>query len=174
MKRFALYFLVPMFCGAAVALASDIDSVKTNGIEGVIVGEHTAQGWRTFIPGARGVWTPTPQDVAAAENHLRAALEKGATDPATIMPGPFSELSRKFSREAIARVLEHYKEYRRQYVGVVIRGKRYVFLNSFSAHESMHEKERFVQVMDGGYWFWHVLYSVEDGTFSALMVNGYA
>ncbi|MDR3401252.1 MAG: hypothetical protein P4L99_02045 [Chthoniobacter sp.] len=174
MNRLRLCGALLLLCGVVASCSGEVRSVKTNGIEGVIVGEQTAQGWGAKVTGAQGFWTPSPQDVAAAENQLRAALEKGVKDPATIMPGPFSELSRKFSKEEIASVLEHYKEYRRQYIGVVIRGKRYVFLNSFSAHESMHEKERFVLVMDGGYWFWHVLYSVEDGSFSALMVNGSA
>jgi len=171
MNRLRLCGALLLLFGAVASCSGEVQTVKTNGIEGVIVSKQTAQNWRAWVMGAQEFWTPTSQDIAAAESHLRAALEKGAKDPATIMPGPFSELSGKFSKQEIEDVLAHYKEYRRQYLGVIIHGKRYVFLNSF-AHESMHEKERFVMVNDGGYW--HVLYSVDEGTFSGLQVNGSA
>ena len=162
------------FCGIGAAFGADISSIDTDGIKGVIVSDRGAKGWGVGYRWAEGFWTPTSRDIGAAESHLRAALENGKKDPATIMSGPFSEFSRKHSSEEIAGILEHYKEYKRQYFGVIVRGKRYVYLNSFPARESMHERERFVSVMDGGYWFWRVLFSVEDGTFSQLSVNGSA
>ena len=174
MNRSSFPFLVLILCGANVVSGGEINAVKTGGIEGVIVGEKTARGWAVRDVRAQGYWTPPSQDIASAESHLRAALEKGVQDPATIMPGPFSEFSRKHSSVEIASVLEHSKEYRRQYLGVILHGRRYVLLNSFPARESLHETQHYVSVQDGGYGFWRVLYSAEDGTFSQLSVNGSA
>ena len=153
--------------------AAEVQVVKTDNIEGVIVGARTAEKWGIIELKVEGFWTPTPQDIAGAEGRLRSALEKGVKDPASVMPGPFSAISRQRSSEEIGRVLERYGTYRRQYFGVVIARKHYLFLNSFPAREQMREKEGYVRVMDGGAGFWRILYSVEDGVFSQLSVNGY-
>lgn len=174
MNRLHVFTSVLTLCATVVVFAGDTEDAENGSIRGVIASERAATKWRVQVAQAKGFWTPTPQDVEAAESRLRAALEKGAKDPDTIMPGPFSDFSRKYSSGEIAKVLEHYITYRRQYVGVIVGGKRYLLLNSFPARESMHERERFVSVDDGGSNFWRVLYSIDDKTFSRMEINGYA
>lgn len=156
--------------------AADVYPVKTKGVEGVIVEARTAEKWAITDVKAQSYWTPTPQEIEKAESGLRAALEQGTKNPAAIMPGPFTnEFYRARSVEGIGRVLGRSGEYRRQYIGVVVAGKRYLLLNSFPAREtSLHERERYVHVMDGGDGFWRILYSVEDGKFSLFSVHGSA
>jgi hypothetical protein len=71
--------------------------------------------------------------------------------------------------------------YLRQYVGVTIRGKKYVYINAFEGpithlrHESLDVlMHRPVIICDGGDAFWGALYDPETRTFSALAFNGVA
>lgn len=69
--------------------------------------------------------------------------------------------------------------YYRQYVGVTIRGKKYVYINAFRGSPSNADardkdawKRKPVQVCDGGESFWGALYDPESGEFSQLAFNG--
>jgi len=157
---------------ADMAFADDLKVVST----GIIVGAVTAQSWHFSREHSEGFWTPTPEDVATVESRLRGALEKGVKDPATIMPGPFTPISRQQSAAEIGRVLELCGKSRRQYFGLLIGGKRFIYLNCFPAVDSFEKREKRapIYVEDGGAAFWRVLYSVEGGVFSKLSVNGEA
>lgn len=141
---------------------------------GIILSAETAKRWRGPFAGVESYWTPSPEDIAALEGHLPPALEKGRKNPATIMSGPFSALSRKYTNETITSILKNFGRYRRQYAGLVIAGKRYVYVNCYPAHwpKPFPEKSLYVTVEDGGAGFWRILYSVDDGTFSRFSVNG--
>jgi len=166
-------FIPIFFVGLVAALARDFAAVKNAGIEGAIIPLETVQEWHDSIRRGRGAphgiqnmlgveaesfWTPQAKDVELTESRLRTALEKEAKDSPQVQ-----------------QILKHYNEYRRQYIGLVIHGRRHIYLNSFSSRDSLpNYAKQFVMVSDGGFWFWHILYSVEDGTFLNLSINGEA
>jgi hypothetical protein len=67
--------------------------------------------------------------------------------------------------------------YFRQYVGITIRGKKYVYINAFRrfSGESDGNSERWkyeaVVGCDGGNYFWGALYNPETREFSELFTN---
>ncbi|WP_266160764.1 hypothetical protein [Dyella silvatica] len=73
------------------------------------------------------------------------------------------------------------ESYVRQYVGITIRGRQYVYINAFhysilSAHSKERDlwKHKPVMVCDGGDAFWGALYDPETREFSELAFNGVA
>lgn len=68
-----------------------------------------------------------------------------------------------------------------QYAGVMIKGRKYIYINSFPFGMLKDEQERDqnfdpskqpIAVCDGGAGFWGVLYDVETREFSQLSFNG--
>lgn len=68
--------------------------------------------------------------------------------------------------------------YYRQYAGVEIEGRRYVYINAFREHLRHQDQDLWrskpVLVCDGGEGFWGVLYDPEARKFSQLSFNGSA
>jgi hypothetical protein len=66
-------------------------------------------------------------------------------------------------------------EFKRQYVGFIQDGKKYIYGNFYPAGLRGGEIDSTaVVVCDGGPSFWGVVYSMEDGTFQDLAFNGVA
>lgn len=168
-----LVYFVPW---ARLSAPRDFPVVKHAGIQGAIIPSRTVQGWQNVLGvDAEGFWTPSPQEVEVVETRLKEALQKAVKDPEQFNKYAQTSDSQKYLSEQIARILSHYEEYRRQYIGLVIHGKRHIYLNSFSSRESASDyTKHFVMVFDGGFWFWHILYSMDDGTFFNLSINGEA
>lgn len=71
--------------------------------------------------------------------------------------------------------VEHPENFHLQYVGIVIKGKKFIYINAFAGSEPPKWwKEKADMVCDGGRGFWGVLYNTETGKFSDLAVNGVA
>ena len=69
--------------------------------------------------------------------------------------------------------------YLRQYVGVTIRGRKYVYINAFRDQRSPRSNENWdalmhkpVVVCDGGDSFWGALYDPKTRQFSEVALNG--
>ncbi len=60
-------------------------------------------------------------------------------------------------------------DYFRQYLGVIVNGKRYIYIDA-----SPSKKDEMMIVCDGGKDYWGVLYDPENKTFSELAFNGEA
>jgi hypothetical protein len=61
----------------------------------------------------------------------------------------------------------------RQYVGIVVGGRRLIYVNGFSAQPPLeHWKTEPVIMCDGGEGAWGVLYDPAKRTFSGLAFNG--
>lgn len=186
-KHFVLLLL--SFAALCDALAGDFTIVKNSKITGAIIPAEIAQEWHKTIRGkrdashgiqdmigveAQSFWTPLAKDIELAENRLRGALEKAVKEPMTLDAYAKTPLAQKVVFQHVENILKHYDEYRRQYIGLVIHGKRHIYLNSFSARDNENYTKQFVIVMDGGFWFWHILYSIDEGKFLSLEINGEA
>jgi hypothetical protein len=98
-----------------------------------------------------GGWQLSEADIKVVESHL-GQLSQPTND-----------------RGAIAAPAEYF----RQYVGVVVSGRKLIYLNAFG-FEQTDWKTRFVSVCDGGPSFWGAIYDPATGKFSDLDKNGVA
>jgi hypothetical protein len=137
-------------------------SVQTDAAEGVIVPEQ--KGAEFGLLHARNqppseYWTPTEQDVLKLEENLAAYLKKAAPERA---PNLWTKLP----------------DYKRQYVGIVVGGRKRIYAN-FVCNSAVAEhfadwKSRPAQMLDGGACYFQVDYDVGSGELSDLQVNGEA
>ena len=114
---------------------------------------------RTAPEHVTAFWLPTAVQVEAAERALPAFL-------------------RTSGQKTIGRKIV-LSEYFRQYVGVVVRGKRLIYLNAFPAPASGSADARDAQVKayvvcDGGSAFWGAEFDPATNTFSHFDYNGVA
>ncbi len=70
--------------------------------------------------------------------------------------------------------ISDHMEYHRQYVGIVVNGKRLIYGNFYPASVSDYfdEKSTAVVVCDGGASFWGIVFEPESSVFLDLQVNG--
>jgi hypothetical protein len=103
-------------------------------------------------------WTPSEEAVLAIEGELVAFLQ---------------ENSDRFYSQGIP-VWERLDDYNRQYLGIILDGKRLVYANCFCDSTGRDWKKDFVMVLDGGDCFFQFKYDVDSGEFFDLQVNGNA
>lgn len=103
-------------------------------------------------------WEPTVADI----NDLEASLAQ------------ITALSSK--EQDTDEQIDHPDQYFRQYLAVVVNGKRTIFVNAFCSNEGHWNdwRKRLVIVMDGGKCFWNALYDPATQSFSDLKINGVA
>lgn len=101
-------------------------------------------------------WTPSLQDIAAAEARLPAYLLIAPSEDAHDIPP-------KLDR------------YGRQYFGVTARRQRILVINAFCATvEDQRMRNRLIRLNDGGDCFFMTFYDMTAGKFIGIAVNGYA
>jgi hypothetical protein len=75
-----------------------------------------------------------------------------------------------------ARQIKNIGQYHRQYVGIVIDGRRLIYINAFSSVLSdaldAFWRNKIINVCDGGEAFWGAVYDPLTHTFSHLAING--
>ncbi len=135
----------------AAVFAQDSRTVKTDNINGLICTNFA--DWK-FMINATEFWTPTKEDVLAAENQIEAYLKTES----------------KFHTPDLWRKLP---EYKRQYVGIVVNGHKRIFCNFFCwSHRPLDDKPVFV--FDGGECFFRIQYDLDDKRCYDFNANGYA
>jgi hypothetical protein len=111
-----------------------------------------------------GTWTVTPKDVELLEQDL-LRLNGMKARGCCIMGWR----------------LENVDSYLRQYVGIVVEGRRYIYINAFPVDtfddwpaqaEKLDWKREPFHACDGGGAFWGVLYDPATRRFSQLAFNG--
>jgi hypothetical protein len=107
-------------------------------------------------PRVDGVWTPSATVLATMESHI----------------DKIADLESKHGNMSV-RVKDPRQNYR-QYVGILIGGQRYVYINGMCEKPRGDWHEGFRAACDGGNCFWGVLYNVQSGSFSNLETNGNA
>jgi hypothetical protein len=103
-------------------------------------------------PKVDGVWTPSTTILGTMESRIDKVAELESTH---------------------GRIKDPRQSYR-QYVGILIEGKRYIYINGMCERPRGDWDKRLQDVCDGGSCFWSVLYNVESGSFSNLQTNGRA
>jgi hypothetical protein len=155
---------VSMFVLAALLLLTSCSSSAQNikGEHWVIFSETLAEEqqlstWFLFGDESIEYWTPSEQDVIAIEDGLIPYLEQNA--------------ERFYVRDIP--VWERLDDYNRQYIGILVDGRRIVYANYFCDSVVDWEKE-FVIVMDGGDCFFQFQYDLDTAEYFDLQVNGSA
>ncbi len=103
-----------------------------------------------------GSWNVTQLQIAALEANVKR----------------ISSLREAGSARAIR--ITHPEDCYRQYVAVVVAGRKLIYVNAFSGIEVPGWRSHFVTICDGGETVWGVLYDPVTGKFSDLEVNGVA
>jgi hypothetical protein len=96
-------------------------------------------------------WDVTPADIDMLEHNFRKILIP--PEPNTVVPG--------LEKKAF------------QYVGVVINGQRYIYINAGAEACNSWQTNACV-ICDGGIYFWGALFNVSTKEFSEISFNGYA
>jgi len=107
-------------------------------------------------PKFQATWKPTESHIQTMESRL-------------------SRISRLRTQSGIVGVqIEHPDRYYRQYLGIIIKGHKFIFINAFCDDKPPQTwRESLIDVCDGG-CSWGVVYDVATGQFSHLEMNGVA
>ena len=148
MKRIACAIALAMLFGGCSA-----SSISTGGVEGVIfpAGQANSVGDAT---GRKGLtyWTPSESDIASAFPKIRGFLKSEA-------PSIASRLS----------------QYRCQYFGIIVEGKKRIYCNFFHRDGGIvNWKSEPLFVLDGGDWYFQLEYDLESEKCLNLRINGEA
>ncbi len=115
-------------------------------------------GSAVWIP-KDGTWKPSMADIY----YVEASLRQVSTLKATNWPA-----------DSGIRI-DHPERYFRQYVGVIWKGKKLIYVNALcNATFIGYWRETLVRIMDGGTCYWQAFYDPALGTFTALTINGVA
>ena len=132
------------------------------GDDWVVFSAETAKKYQTLswlFSGEPEYWSPTIADVRTLEKGLPAYLQDNQ--------------SAFYMTQTL--VWERLNEYNRQYVGVVLDGKKVIYGNYLCKDaEITGWKEQLIYVADGGACFFQFKFEPSTGRFFDLMVNGNA
>jgi len=152
-----LYFSFIASLVFAENLIVDFEEVKTKTIDGVIVTQDRAADFFR-IRKVQGYFTPSREDVLKAESKVISYIQD--TTPQSLDYPFVPDLDKKL------------RNYKRQYVGVILRGKKKIWLNFFcDAHEDSWKRNPYI-IFGGGACFFSVLYDIKSERFSHLVING--
>jgi hypothetical protein len=163
--------------------------IKRPTFEGAIVpteymGDPPGEVWtsgRSLGFAVESFWRPSEDDVSRAEARIREVFSSNPI-PLQALVGTIalSPEQRGYELREIAKIVAHFGEYRRQYMGVVVSGRRRVLCNFFMKEPEdrpfIGDRWRcdWVAVDDGGFWYWQIQFDVEDDTCTEFRSNGYA
>ena len=178
--------LVAMVAG--LANGNELAPVSALEIEGAIIPAATVQGWHDSIRKGRGkphgiqnmlgiavdsFWTPTKDDVATLESRLPDAIKRAVVSPQQYDKFATTKEAKEFISKNAKAIVQNFRRFRRQYIGLVVEGKKYIYVNSFPKDEFHNDNTSdFVFVLDGGFWYWQILYNAKQKKFSDLNING--
>lgn len=110
-----------------------------------------------LFPAEAEYWSPTEADIRAVEEDLPAYLQENQS--AFLMTE--------------SPVWEQLEEYNRQYVGVILEGRKVIYANYLCRNGAeVKWQEQFVFVLDGGACYFQFKYDTSAGQFFDLQVNG--
>jgi len=149
--------------GATRTASTEFTPVKILGKEGMIV---PAAFLRNSGLPAEGFWTPKESQLREMERSLPTFLRR--------------EMQSRPSVRALHEVIASEPRYRRQYVGMIMDGRKVIWVNCIpqKSEEGVDPftnwKREIVDVSDGGSSFRGVVYDTEKHSFDKLILNGSA
>jgi hypothetical protein len=196
MLRYALCVLL-LACLEKSADAHDGQIIHGDGFEGVIL-TPSMMGTFSGAPPSRfntGTWIVSSDLVRRAERHLPQAIDQRTPPPQYLRtyyvpqyytpkgtaPLPTQGHTRLETAEADSITMDNFlndvrpdlANYKRQYLGVTLSGKKYLFINFVFGPDIADDpylqktwRNQWVAVLGGGDDFWSVLYDPATGTVS--------
>ena len=139
-----------LLCATAAGAQSEAHWVLLPASAAAEAGQQCSRG----APKVEGGWLPAAADVAALEQHLPqiAALEGGI--------------------EGVSLHIAYPENFYRQYVGIVVGGRRLIYVNAGPYLLTGPNREHVAVACDGGSRFWGALYDPRAGRFFNLQING--
>jgi hypothetical protein len=137
------------------AAQEELPLVAGETYQGVII--PVALGKSTpYLAKFDGFWQPSTNDIAVAEAAIAKYIEAGRND---------KKAFDSRTRENMARIYTHLKDYRRQYVGVYVGPERRVLCNVLSRDEKEYPewRRRYVRLVEGCPDCWRIRYAPETG-----------
>lgn len=119
-----------------------------------------------FDPSSMGFWEPSPTDVSRAESCIRQHIESVRDNTE---PDAYPQAHATF-------ILENFGQYRRQYVGIIVGDEKRIWVNSFLAEDDSYPdwQQRPVYVLDGGNYYWEIVYVLATDECIDFHVHGEA
>ncbi|MBI3125908.1 MAG: hypothetical protein HYZ10_16040 [Ignavibacteriales bacterium] len=150
---------ISVFCAISSLLIGQAYKVKKLDLSGVIFSEKQTKEIKLLpFSEKKEFWTPTKSDVEELEKYLPVWISKNELDVAK-------------------GILKDLKNYKRQYLGFLENGKRFIYVNAFCKSFYKNDKSwrtHFVFVMDGGSCFFQIIYDCDKKSFSRFLINGIA
>jgi uncharacterized membrane protein len=112
----------------------------------------------------RAFWTPTQSEIE-------------------ILESSFTNIKNIVAKECcvIGAKIDSLQEFGFQYLGVIIKGEKYIYINAFPFEDiTRYKKHNYdpattpVIVCDGGTYYWGAIFDPQTRKFSSLSFNGYA
>ncbi len=104
-------------------------------------------------------WTPSQSDIAKLEANLTSISKLRSKE------GHIGDIA--------GRQVEGPERYFRQYVGIVVKGRKLIYINAICHLPASDEWQTQLMIgCDGGSCFWGAEYDPESGQFSDLHING--
>ena len=150
----AIFSWLIINAGGATAFAQE---VKTDTIDGVIVPQEEAGRYFSGNK-VQGYFTPSKEDVLVAESRIIDYIEDHTPQALGSLYSP--DVDQKLAN------------YKRQYVGVILDGRKKIWMNFFCYTLNTDWKHNPYVVFGGGGCYFNVLYDIEKKEFSHLTING--
>jgi len=112
-------------------------------------------------------WTPAPQDIEKALSAIAAFLKDPGKHHDTITEW---NTDLEYAKGELRSIRKHFPEYGVQFLGIVIGDKKKIHCNFGPAKEVGND---YMLVLDGGFWYWRIVYDMETGKLTNLNINGY-
>lgn len=146
-----------LLCGAS----SEFIPVHISGRQGMIVTASLADHSGVS---KEGYWTPTKAELIEAERLLPQFLEQERRSLPQI--------------NDLTTVIARAPTYRRQYIGIISRGAKIIWINCFPAKPAkgsdpyQNWNREIIDVSDGGAKYWGAMFDVKKRSFERLILNG--
>jgi hypothetical protein len=159
MKHLPIVLLALLFAAPVMAATADVHYTLLHGAEAQ---RALHQCSRPNVAGVTGLWEPRKEAVQQLESDLPHLAQLAST-----------------TKHGLSESIGDPKSSRRQYIGVLIGGEHFIYINAwaadaFSQGEDAEWQKKAAVICDGGPSNWGALYDPLTGQFSELQGNGAA